>query len=185
MKKILIYILLTSAVFVAKATEIQTLQGQFRQLREQAMFATPQESQGVFYYMADSLLRWEYTTPNSFGIIANGQNIKLLKDGKITSAENAHALQTMVNMIMQTISVNNLEDNTQFQIQTNVAGNETTLILTPKKRGARAMFTRMEIILDPSGILAKQVKMQEKSGDITTIIFSNLQLNKSIDKSLF
>lgn len=184
MRKLLIYILLFTAL-LASATNIQTLQGQFTQIREQAMFADPQESNGVFYFAADSLLRWEYTRPNSFGIIVNGDNIKMIKNDKITSANNTSALRNMVGMIMQTINPKDINDNQLFQIQATTSDDETILTLIPKKRGARSMFTNMEIRLDKDGILAKQVKMTEKSGDTTTIIFTNLKLNEPIDNSLF
>ncbi len=184
MRKYIFYILLICPL-LAKALEIQTLKGEFTQIREQAMFAEPQESKGVFYFVADSLLRWEYTTPSSFGIIANGKDVKLLRNGIVSPSNNANALQNLVNMIMQTINGIDTDNNPTFDIITEQQDNDTILVLTPKKRSNRAAFTRMEIRLDRTGVLAKEVKMQEKSGDTTTIIFYNLQINQTIEKSLF
>ena len=169
----------------ADAAEIKTLQGNFRQLREQALFAEPQESKGVFWFVADSLLRWEYTAPNAFGLIANGKEVKLLRDGKTSQAAGNYALQSLVQMIMQSISGSLLADNPQFQAVTEKQANETLVTLTPAKRNNRQPFVKMEIILDGTGVLAKQVKLYEKSGDTTTIFFSGLQLNKPVDLSLF
>ncbi len=170
---------------LVNATEVKTLQGNFLQVREQAMFAEPQESKGVFYFVADSLLRWEYTQPASLGIIANGKNIRLLRQNGQTQNSNAYALQAMVKMIMQTITGNLTADNGQFVVEKETGDNETLLTLTPAKRGNRQMFTRMQICLDKTGVIAKYVRMWEKSGDCTTIRFSNLQLNKPVPATLF
>ncbi len=184
MKKYIISILLLCASLL-HAQDIRTLQGDFVQIRSQAMFAEPQESRGVFYFVADTLLRWEYTSPTSFGLIVNGKQIILLRDGKAVQSNNTHALQALTGMIMQTIKGIERNSNSDFDIVYEKQGNNTILVLTPKKRANRSAFTRMEIHLDANSQLAKQVIMKEKSGDTTTIVFGNLRLNQPVDLTLF
>ena len=79
-------------------------------------------------------------------------------------------------MIMQIISGIDT-DNTQFNVVSAKSSEGTILTLTPKKRSSQNLFIKMEITLDQTDIIARQVKMYEKSGDTTTIIFSNIKLN--------
>lgn len=167
------------------ATEVKTLQGDFVQVREQAMFQEPQESRGRFYFVADSLLRWEYTYPESFGLLANGSNIRLLRNGERAQASSAYALQSLVKMIMQSISGNFSQGQGIYRVETERTKDETVVTLTAEKRAGRQMFQKMTIWLDQEGVLAREVKMWERSGDCTTILFQNLRLNQPIDKNLF
>ena len=175
MKKLYIILFLFAAVSV-RAAEIKTMKGDFTQIREQAMFADPQESKGHFHFIADSLLRWEYTEPASFGIIADTKGVKLIRNGQISTENAPTPLKSMVSMIMQIISGIDT-DNTQFNVVSAKSSEGTILTLTPKKRSSQNLFIKMEITLDQTDIIARQVKMYEKSGDTTTIIFSNIKLN--------
>ncbi len=166
------------------ALDVQTLQGQFTQIRQQAMFDQPQQSKGVFYFVAPDKMRWEYTEPSSFGLIANKQDITLLQNGQKKQGNSQHAVQAMVSMIMQCIA-GQFANNTQFDVATEQQTDQTIITLTPKKQNRRLTFTKMQITLDQTGILAKEVILWEKTGDCTTIKFTDLQVNQPIDNTLF
>lgn len=180
MSRRLLYTILTLVMVIMplKAVKVRTLTGEFRQVREQAMFDEPQESRGHFSFMADSLLRWEYTTPQKFGLIAKNNKVSILREDGSEQSTSAYALESLVKMIRQSIAGNWQEAAEQFNVEREETKDGVVITLTPVKRANKQAFSKMKIWLDKAEVLAKMVKMWEKNGDTTTIYFQNLQLNK-------
>ncbi len=63
--------------------------------------------------------------------------------------------------------------------------NAGKLELTPKSQKVRNMFSTITLWIDPARGVSVQQKFQEPSGDYRLAIYSNIQLNKKLNDSVF
>ena len=112
-------------------------------------------------YRAPDYLRWEYKTPTQlvWELDANKSNV-------------SPQIQRLLKMIMLTIAADNFENSTDFSVRVE----EGIYHLTPKNREIKQFFSLIQIEIDPTNGVAKQVTLTEKSGDISTITFYNVCL---------
>lgn len=140
---------------------ILQLVADFQQVKESQMMMEPQISTGTLTYRAPDYLRWEYKTPTQlvWELDANKSNV-------------SPQIQRLLKMIMLTIAADNFENSTDFSVRVE----EGIYHLTPKNREIKQFFSLIQIEIDSTNGIAKQVTLIEKSGDISTITFYNICL---------
>ena len=147
-------------LFIILGTILQ-LVADFQQVKESQMMVEKQISTGTLTYRAPDYLRWEYKTPAQlvWEMDANKSNV-------------SPQIQRLLKMIMLTIASDNFESSTDFSVRVE----NGIYHLTPKNREIKQFFSLIQIEIDPTNGIAKQVTLIEKSGDISTIIFYNICL---------
>lgn len=67
----------------------------------------------------------------------------------------------------------------------NETGELPIVVLLPKpKDQATSTVTRIEVTIQPNSYLMTQILLHEKSGNISTLRFSNIRVNQGVDSSM-
>ena len=157
---------------------IARLHAQFVQSKVSDIFVEPQEAYGWIFLSKPGFLRWQYTAPQTIGV--------LLQDGQtyqLTLEQNEHEslppAPAMINMLMHSIlewmemDLSILRQ--KYQINLLPA---SALIIEFKPIGSQAMpIEALTIEFTSDGQLVQQVILHEKGGDQTTITFSGHEIN--------
>ena len=133
---------------------------QFVQEKTSAMFAKPQRSEGQLLYRQPDYLRWEYTKPQPLVWELDGDRGNM----------NPH-VKSMVALIRQSISGDLAAAEKSFLVEQQ----DNIVILTPKKRELKNLFTQIRIVLNPQTQIADEVTIYETNGDETHIRFFDVQ----------
>ena len=160
------------------AADVQAIDGHFEQLRTSLLFAEPQHSTGRFTWRKPDTLRWSYDGLGAF-LSVDGKSYWLGDDGQAKPVDLpvggaiAKTLTALLTFDGQLIAKS-------FKV---VELGPTRFELAP--RGVSSLpYTRIELDLDPLSGLARSVRLDEKSGDSTTITFVDLAKNPALPPDL-
>ena len=123
---------------------IVSVQADFVQTKNSALFSEPQVSTGKMVYQAPDYLKWTYETPN---------NVVWEIDGDRTNVN--PQVQKLLRMIMASIASEGKID-------------------AKMERESKKLFQSVTVRMDEKTRIAKQVELIEKNGDITIIEFKNV-----------
>lgn len=123
---------------------IVSVQADFVQTKNSALFSEPQVSTGKMVYRAPDYLKWTYETPN---------NVVWEIDGDRTNVN--PQVQKLLRMIMASIASEGKID-------------------AKMERESKKLFQSVTVRIDEETRIAKQVELIEKNGDITIIEFKNV-----------
>lgn len=169
------------------ASSMQTMQCRFVQEKTMAMLAEPSVSEGLMYYSAPNQLRWEYTTPYAFALVVNGERIVKVTDGKaeVLDGKSNRMYQGMVGLIMGSASGKSLFDTSTFDITLYDDNAFWKAEMTPKRRDLKRMFNQLVFHFNKQTNGISHMEFIEPGGDITSIRFEGIQLNETLDPSVF
>ena len=123
---------------------IVSIQADFVQTKNSALFSEPQVSTGKMIYRAPEYLHWAYETPN---------NVIWEIDGDRSNVN--PQVQKLLRMIMASIAS---EGKTNGKME----------------RESKKLFQSVIVRMDEETHIAKQVELIEKNGDTTIIEFKNV-----------
>ncbi len=169
------------------ASSMQTMQCRFVQEKTMSMLAEPSVSEGLMYYSAPNQLRWEYATPYAFALIVNGERIVKVADGKTEPLDGKanRMYQGMVNLIMGSATGKSLFDTSTFDVSLYDDEAFWKAVMTPKRRDMKRMFSQLVFYFDKQTQGISHVEFIEPGGDATSIRFEDIQLNITLDSSVF
>jgi len=78
-----------------------------------------------------------------------------------------------------------LIDSPDFTTQFMVGKSDCKIMLTPRKKEVKDLFSSIQLYVDRSDSRIRRVELIEKSGDKTIITLKNIQLNTPVDDSVF
>jgi outer membrane lipoprotein-sorting protein len=145
-------------------------------------------STGRFSFQRPDRLRWEIVDPVSSGIIVSGE------DGGTwhhRTGESDHfktrdvpAIRILSQQLFAfaTMDFDALKE--QFQI-TLLEEDPAVILLTPHSVDMQDYIQSLQVTIAPGGRHVETVKMNESDGDYTTIRFSNVVTNVTLQKDLF
>jgi outer membrane lipoprotein carrier protein len=169
---------------LSHSKQMKSLQCNFVQTKTSSLVAEKVVSKGVMYYQTPSLLRWEYTFPNVSTLILNGNNAVLL-DKNGNRMGNEKTLKQLGGIIISMINGNGIVASKQFSTEYYDNGTEMLVVLTPKQKQMKNFHSTIELKIDTKTMLANEITMNEKSGDKTTILLVNKELNINISDVRF
>ncbi len=165
--------------------QLGTLSANFTQEKTSALFTDKVVQKGKLMYKSPKQLRWEYTSPKAMTVIFSNGKVTLVTD-KGAAANPNKMLSEMGNLIINTINGTFLKDNPDFSAKyyKDKSGN-VTAVLTPLSKRIKTYYQNISITLNGSSHLADRVTLNEASGDVTTIIFSDKRTNPPLSDTLF
>jgi outer membrane lipoprotein-sorting protein len=170
-----------------ESANIKTLQANFIQKKSMKILSRPLVSDGRFYYIAPDSFRWEYVKPVKSIVIAHNNSTKryVYSDGKMVEDKmgGAQAMKIVLNEIAGWIN-GRFDQNPSFTA-TIREGTNTMITLTPAGQSMAGMIEKIEIVLSREAATVKSVKIIEDPNSFTQINFQNVEINKSINPSVF
>jgi len=170
-----------------ESANIKTIQANFVQKKSMKILSKPLVSEGCFYYIAPDSFRWEYFKPLRSIVIANKNVTKryIYSGGKMVEDKmgGAQAMKIVLNEIAGWIN-GRFDQNPSFTATIH-GGTNTMITLTPAGQSMAGMIEKIEIVLSREAATVKSVKIIEDANSFTQINFQKVEINKSINPSVF
>lgn len=167
---------------------IKTISGSFRQERRLSMLKEPVVSSGRFYCEKPDKLRWEITNPDPSGFLVNGASAKQWKGNEGPSdafdARQNPVIRLIVDQIFAWTSADLKWIEQRYSVNVLKDG-PIALRLVPRDQKERRYVDHIRILFEEGTNYVQLVDIVEKSGDSTSIAFSNMVMNGQLQKGLF
>lgn len=167
------------------AGRISSVSAAFVQEKHMRVLAAPLVSAGLLFFQAPDSLRWEYHRPIESILIAHAGETKkfIRRDGKIItdSAANAPAMQFVVEEISRWLK-GRFDENPVFSADLEPG---RRIVLTPKDKALGNMIRRIELMLSDRPGIMESVMIYESEASYTRIQFTDVEINRSLDRRLF
>ena len=162
------------------------LQADFSQETKIEGFETQLSSSGRVLLKKPGMLRWDYVEPSVEQIFVDGDDVlvytpehkQVVKANltQIAASKAPLALLQGAGKLAEQFDVVPTEQEASGQ------GGLPLITLVPKQEEKdRSAVTRVVLEIDPSSFLIKKMDLHEISGNISTLRFSNIQVNQGID----
>lgn len=165
--------------------DVKTLSASFLQEKSSSMLAEKVVQKGTLHYKAPAKMRWAYTSPEAMAIVfCDGKTVLQNKNGP--SAPNK-MVGELGDMIVKAVNGQFLKDNTSFSSSyyRNAGSGEVTVKLKPLNKRMKLYYKEITLVLDKKDYLARKIVLAEASGDVTSIVFSDKNVNVRISDTLF
>ncbi len=168
------------------AADTKTIESDFIQEKELSFLQDKVTSHGKFFFKKDNQLRWEYTSPYQYTIILNNGRIKVIDEGKANTFDaTSNRMFSEINEIMMGVVNGTVLNSGKFKTEYFDGGSHYILSLVPLSEGMKDFLARIEISVNKKDFTVDSIRMIEKSGDYTNIIFQNKVLNGEIPDKVF
>lgn len=162
---------------------IQDLSADFAQSTYVEVLDSTIKEPGIFLMKKPMMLRIEYTGEHPKQYISNGKKLWIMdKDLKQVETYNSNSIPKEALEFLKGFG----EMKKLFKVETWLSKKpiqgHTYLKLTPK--GKSPQYRQLDCEFGPDNIL-KTMTIHNKSGNISTYVFSNIKVNKGLDDSLF
>lgn len=172
--------------FAEVAQKTNSLKSDFTQEKELGMVSERIVSKGRFWFKKPNLLRMEYSKPFDYLMILNKDNV-YIKDGQKESrvSTRSNKVFKQINKIVldciQGAALNNPSFNSAvYESKTNYI-----VSLSPVGKDLKDFFKTINITISKTDYDVDVIEMLEKSGDSTTLRFTNKETNAAIPDALF
>ena len=173
--------------FNAASSSLKSMQCDFVQTKKMKLLKNEMHSKGIMYFVSPNKLRWQYNTPYSYVFILNGNEVQIKSETstkKIDTQRNKMFRQ-LSSVILQSITGGHLRNSSDFTIDILKTNNVYSARLTPKKKELQRLYNAIDITFNKNLTMVKSVRMEEKTGDITTVEILNVKTNTPISETLF
>lgn len=165
--------------------EMESISGEIEQQKSFAFLNNKLISKGRFYYQQDNKLRWAFDDPIEYIILINEDNIRLKEDGDEKKYKGMNQILRQVKEIILGCIDGSIMSNSNYRTEFSSDSEFIRIQLQPKAKNLKEFIREIEVRFSKNGSILRQVMFTDPSGDLTEIQFSNLDLNKQIDESLF
>jgi len=168
-----------------QAQKTQTMTVDFVQLKHMDFLSNDIETSGNLAFKKPNLVKWQYTNPFKYSVLFKDKTLYIDDDGKKSDVNlsSNKLFGQLNNFIVNSITGDLFQEN-EFEItyfKTN-EGNE--VVFVPKDSKLKKYLSQFHIFFNGEAFVTK-VKMVEPSGDYTTIVFTNRNMNKPIADAVF
>lgn len=173
-------------VLVARVKEeqrkLKTLEARFVQVQESSLLATPETSNGRFWFTAPDRVRWEYDKPNPISVVVRGeemttwyrdlQRAEKIKVGKYSNQ--------VFKYLGASGNMQTLMEYFDARLAMSKPGEPFRLELTPRFQRIGKRLKSMTVWIDDSSFLPVRLRYTEADGDTTEYRFQDLKMNSQI-----
>lgn len=165
---------------------ISDISSDFIQVKNLSLLSEKIKSKGKFYYKKEDKVRIEYTSPYSY-LLVMSNNKMLIKDEQSTNKINTGNSKMMqsVNRIMMDCMRGTVFSNPDFKVKPYTNGQQYLLVMTPTTAEMKQLFESIDVYFDKTKLDVSKLVMNEQGGDYTSMQFSNIRHNTSLNETLF
>jgi outer membrane lipoprotein-sorting protein len=169
------------------AAGIKTMQARFVQKKQMKILSRPLVSEGRFFYRAPDSFRWEYSKPLRSIIISDKGEAKryIMSGGKMAEdkSEGVQAMRIVLSEVVNWIG-GRFDRNPSFKAVLK-DGTNTLITLVPVGQSMTGMIEKIEISISKKTMAIRSVKIIEGENAATIIDFSDVEINKVVNESVF
>ncbi len=169
-----------------QAEEINTMSGDFVQVKYIQMMQEEAVSAGKLYFKAPDVLKWEYFKPYNYKILFKDGKLYIDDEGEksVTNLGANKLFEKLFSLISGCMNGKLLADTENFDFAYLRVNNDKMVVLKPRDPNLRHIFVQIVLIFDKKN-LVNSVKLVEDSGDFTEIFFKNVQINQPLKAAVF
>ncbi len=161
---------------IALLQKSQNIQGGFTQQRFLKSLSKPIVSRGKFVLLANKGLLWQMQQPFAVDLRVKKDGI-MQWNGSQWVANNKLGQSEQINLFLGLLSGDISTLSAQFDLQLSGSPQQWRLTLTPSSLLMKQIFNH--IIIKGDG-LVREIELDEKQGDRTLILFSQVQTNQPL-----
>ncbi len=161
---------------IALLQKSQNIQGGFTQQRFLKSLSKPIVSRGKFVLLANKGLLWQMQQPFAVDLRVKKDGI-MQWNGSQWIANNKLGQSEQINLFLGLLSGDISTLSAQFDLQLSGSPQQWRLTLTPSSLLMKQIFNH--IIIKGDG-LVREIELDEKQGDRTLILFSQVQTNQPL-----
>jgi outer membrane lipoprotein-sorting protein len=169
------------------AAGIKTIQARFLQKKQMKILSRPLISEGRFFYAAPDSFRWEYFKPlKSIVISYKGEARRYIMSGGRMVEDKSGGVQAMRIVLGEVANwmSGKFDRNPAFKVSLKEGAN-TLITLVPVEKNMASMIEKIEISVAKKTMAIKSLKISEGENAATIIDFSDVEINKTINNSVF
>jgi len=173
-----------------KAKNIGSIRSSFRQVKNLSFMNSRVVSSGVFLFRKDekkNQVRWEYTSPFSYIIVIDGDDI-VMKDNKKVSRfdmSSSKIFEEINEILIKSLNGTILTDRKNFAFQYADKGDEFHVSMVPGKENLKKYLKEIQMVISKKDYAVSLLKMIESSGDSTTLFFTDKKINGNVSGKEF
>ncbi len=170
-----------------ESSRIKTMSADFVQKKTMKILSRPLVSEGKFYYVAPSSIRWEYLRPVKSMVVSDrGKTKRFIASGGKMIEDKSGGVQAMKIVLDEVGGWMNgrFTSNPSFSASLQ-EGRETVIVLTPVGQSMAGMIEKIEITVSRKDASVKTVRIVESATAQTLIEFQHVVINKEISSSVF
>ena len=161
---------------IALLQKSQNVQGGFTQQRFLKSLSKPIVSRGKFVLLANKGLLWQMQQPFAVDLRVKKDGI-MQWNGSQWVANNKLGQSEQINLFLGFLSGDISALSAQFDLQLSGSPQQWRLTLTPSSLLMKQIFNHIIIKGD---VLVREIELDEKQGDRTLILFSQVQTNQPL-----
>ena len=171
----------------AASEQMKTLRCDFVQKKTISILAEELVSEGKFAFKQADKLFWEYASPYQYRFTMNGDKIMIDTGAnrEVIDVNSSRIFKEISKIIISGINGSGIFEDNRFAAKFNIGQHDYQIVLTPKQRNLRQMFSSITIIFDNTDYTVNTVEMREANNDVTIIIMKNKQINIELDDEIF
>ena len=169
-------------------SRVKSLEARFVQYQESSLLVAPEESKGIFSYVAPDRVRWEYQSPNPISVvIKNEEMVTWYHDLK--RAETVR-IGKYSNQVLKYLGASGSLETllAYFRVTLKMPGKPGEpyrLELTPKYDRIAKRLRQMTLWIDDETFFPARLRYVEADGDSTEYRFTDLRRNTPIPDERF
>ncbi|MDO5105322.1 outer membrane lipoprotein carrier protein LolA [Capnocytophaga sp.] len=172
------------AKLLAKNQTVSTIEADFQQKKHLDFMSKDIKTSGKMAFLKPDKLNWQYTTPYSYRIVFQKDNITIDAQGNVSHIKADNKIFKKINhLIVGTIS-GSMFNEKEFNITLWKSNKKTTAKLKPKDKTLQKYINEIHLFFTDDALVEK-VKLIEPSMDYTEIVFINIKINTKIDDKAF
>lgn len=172
--------------FSIATQKVSTIKSDFTQEKDLSLLADKISSKGKFWFKKNNQVRMEYTSPYQYLMVINKDRVFVkdrLKESKINTRSNKMFQQ--INRVMIDCMQGTVFSNPDFSTRLFENKSAVLIEMTPLTKGLKEMFSHIILVVEKKDFSVVSIRMNEASGDNTTIRFINKEQNVQLPDNLF
>lgn len=173
-------------LYAAKSTAMNTLRSDFVQEKSISMLKNKLISNGSFVFKKANKLRMEYSKPYPYIFVMNEDQITIKNDQKKSNVSvNSNKLFKMISQLTIDCVTGNILNSKDFDVDIFENDKVYSLVLIPNQEMVKSLFDEIDLLVSKSDFTVDRIDLKEISGDSTTLIFNNKNINSPVSDEAF
>lgn len=172
----------------ASMKNIQSLQCNFTQTKVLSYLDDAVRSSGTLYFQSPGKIRWEYRTPTPYVVVFNtGRMYTRNKAGQVmeTDFSGHKRFSALSDVLSQVTGQGNFFDESRFTTSYYKISNGYRTVLVPREKTLGRYIKQIELSIDATSFLVKQVNITDPSGDYIQLDFTDQRKNVPVADDKF
>ncbi len=164
-----------------------SFQAHFEQVKQVALLKNDLRSEGQMYMRRDHKIKIAYTSPYRYVFVMNGETISIKDNEAAPTTMDMRNSKLFKQISAVTLAGINGQLLATKEFATTVYESPGYYLVqaVPQAKEMKAYYKLFELYFDKHTFQAAKIVMTEVSGDVSTLTFSDIEINKAIDDAVF